>query len=197
MNNTLSKIYILDAVRGVAAMIVALYHFIHFSNHHGSLFDEKAPILKTVDPFLHGSICVFFIISGYVIFLHLERNGYRIQNWIFCLQHNEIFGPRPIWDPGPSGRGTLHPGPGTRVRGTRTRGPGPGDSGTRGPRDPDPLTRAAGGGQGGVIHIALLATNTVARTQTGVEIPQTGVQTFRKMLRRLVTGLWFLLPGAR
>lgn len=81
MNNTLSKIYILDAVRGVAAMIVALYHFIHFSNHHGSLFDEKATILKTVDPFLHGSICVFFIISGYVIFLHLERNGYRIQNY--------------------------------------------------------------------------------------------------------------------
>ncbi len=81
MSNTLSKIYILDAVRGVTAMIVALYHFIHFSNQHGALFPEGNTVISTIDPFLHGSICVFFIISGYVIFLHLERNNYELKDY--------------------------------------------------------------------------------------------------------------------
>ena len=78
MATSTPKIAILDSIRGVCAFIVALYHFLHFENQHGSFANPDNAILEFVDPFIHGSICVFFIISGYVMYLHLERNNYSL-----------------------------------------------------------------------------------------------------------------------
>lgn len=77
--STTQKITILDSARGVCAFIVALYHFLHFENQHGSFAATDNPALEVIDPFIHGSICVFFIISGYVMYLHLERNNYSLS----------------------------------------------------------------------------------------------------------------------
>ncbi len=73
------KIAILDSARGVCAFIVALYHFLHFENQHGAFIEKGNPVMNVVDPFIHGSICVFFVISGYVMYLHLQRNNYSLS----------------------------------------------------------------------------------------------------------------------
>jgi peptidoglycan/LPS O-acetylase OafA/YrhL len=79
MSKSAQKIAILDSARGVCAFIVALYHFLHFENQHGSFASTDNAILEVVDPFIHGSVCVFFIISGYVMYIHLERNNYSLS----------------------------------------------------------------------------------------------------------------------
>jgi peptidoglycan/LPS O-acetylase OafA/YrhL len=81
MNQLSQKVVILDIARGVCAFIVALYHFLHFSSPQGSLFDLSDPFLTKVGPFMPGIVCVFFLISGYVLFLHLERSNYRLKNY--------------------------------------------------------------------------------------------------------------------
>jgi len=87
MSSSTPKIVILDSTRGVCAFIVALYHFLHFENQHGVFIPADNSILEIVDPFIHGSICVFFIISGYVMYMHLERNNYSITDYpIFVLK---------------------------------------------------------------------------------------------------------------
>ncbi|MFT5860648.1 MAG: peptidoglycan/LPS O-acetylase OafA/YrhL [Flavobacteriaceae bacterium] len=72
------KIYILDSLRGIIALLVAVYHFLHAENHHGRLIPEGNPAIEAIDPFLIGSVSVFFLISAYVIFLHLENHTYSI-----------------------------------------------------------------------------------------------------------------------
>lgn len=79
MSSSTPKIAILDSARGVCAFIVGLYHLITFENQHGSLITSDSAFLSILDPFINGSICVFFIISGYVMYLHLERNKYTMS----------------------------------------------------------------------------------------------------------------------
>ena len=79
MASSTPKILILDTLRGICAFIVALYHFLHFENQHGALVEPGNKVLSAVDPFIHGSICIFFIISSYVMYLHLERNDYSLK----------------------------------------------------------------------------------------------------------------------
>jgi peptidoglycan/LPS O-acetylase OafA/YrhL len=77
--STTQKIVILDVARGVCAFIVALYHFLHFENQHGSFVESSNQALATFDPIMEGSICVFFIISGYVMYMHMERNNFDLK----------------------------------------------------------------------------------------------------------------------
>ncbi len=81
MSGSSQKIYILDVARGICALIVALYHFLYFSSPQGTLFDLDHPFVSTVGPYMPGVVCVFFLISGYVLFLHLERNTYQLSNF--------------------------------------------------------------------------------------------------------------------
>lgn len=79
MSTSTPKIAILDSARGVCAFIVALYHFLHFENQHGAFVAKGNEVMNFFDPFIHGSICVFFLISGYVMYLHLQRNNYTLD----------------------------------------------------------------------------------------------------------------------
>lgn len=81
MSTPTSKVVILDIARGVCAFIVALYHFLHFGSPQGTLFDLNSPFLKTISPFMPGIVCVFFLISGYVLYLHLERSDFQLKNY--------------------------------------------------------------------------------------------------------------------
>lgn len=81
MSGSAQKVVILDVARGVCALIVALYHFLYFSSPQGTLFNLDHPFVSTVGPYMPGIVCVFFLISGYVLFLHLERNHYRIYDF--------------------------------------------------------------------------------------------------------------------
>lgn len=76
-----AKIYILDSLRGIIALLVATYHFLHAENHHGPLIPDGNAVIDNIDPFLIGSVSVFFIISAYVIFLHLENHDYSINKF--------------------------------------------------------------------------------------------------------------------
>ncbi|MFT5779738.1 MAG: peptidoglycan/LPS O-acetylase OafA/YrhL [Crocinitomicaceae bacterium] len=79
MSGTSSKIYILDSLRGIIALFVALYHFLQFENQHGRLIPKDNEIVEFMNPLLIGSVSVFFIISAYVIFLHLEHHNYSLS----------------------------------------------------------------------------------------------------------------------
>ncbi|NVK66433.1 MAG: acyltransferase [Flavobacteriales bacterium] len=80
MSGSKNKIAILDIARGACALIVALYHFLYFSSPHGTLFELNNPVISTIGPYMPGIVCVFFLISGYVLFLHLERNHYALSD---------------------------------------------------------------------------------------------------------------------
>ena len=64
-----ARLYQLDALRGIAALMVVIYHyFYHYDNQYGHSFD----IPSWVDLGQTG-VHLFFIISGFVIFWTLRR----------------------------------------------------------------------------------------------------------------------------
>lgn len=60
----------LDALRGVAAMAVVLFHF---TTRFDQLFGHESPPLFSF-PIGHYGVNLFFIISGFVIFMTIERS---------------------------------------------------------------------------------------------------------------------------
>lgn len=63
------RLFELDAIRGIAAVMVVLYHY---SFRYGQLYDyQVAPIFS----FPHGNLGVqlFFMVSGFVIFMTLDK----------------------------------------------------------------------------------------------------------------------------
>lgn len=60
----------LDALRGVAAMAVVLFHF---TTQFDKLFGHESPPLLSF-PLGHYGVNLFFIISGFVIFMTIERS---------------------------------------------------------------------------------------------------------------------------
>lgn len=59
----------LDALRGIAAMAVVLFHF---TTQFDNLFKHESPPLLSF-PLGHYGVNLFFIISGFVIFMTIER----------------------------------------------------------------------------------------------------------------------------
>lgn len=64
-----SRITELDALRGLAALSVTLYHFL---NLYGKVFGRTRPLAIDFAWGTHG-VWLFFMLSGYVIFMTLER----------------------------------------------------------------------------------------------------------------------------
>lgn len=61
----------LDALRGVAALSVVLFHF---STRFDQLYGHQPPLPLSL-PWGHYGVNLFFMISGFVIFLSLERSA--------------------------------------------------------------------------------------------------------------------------
>lgn len=59
----------LDALRGIAAVGVMLYHYLH---RYGSLYGHRDPLWFTIDHHTFG-IPMFFMLSGYVITMILQK----------------------------------------------------------------------------------------------------------------------------
>jgi peptidoglycan/LPS O-acetylase OafA/YrhL len=69
--NTLAPIRIreLDALRGIAAMMVVLYHY---TTRYDALYGHRGPLALRF-PLGHHGVDLFFIISGFVILMTLDR----------------------------------------------------------------------------------------------------------------------------
>lgn len=67
--NKPSRLVEVDALRGLAAVAVVLFHF---TTRFKELFDVN-PISSIAFPYGHYGVNLFFIISGFVIFMTLER----------------------------------------------------------------------------------------------------------------------------
>ncbi len=63
------RILEIDALRGIAAGIVLLFHY---TTKYGKLYGHDYPVLFQV-PWGHYGVQLFFIISGFVIFMTLDR----------------------------------------------------------------------------------------------------------------------------
>jgi peptidoglycan/LPS O-acetylase OafA/YrhL len=76
------RVPILDAVRGLAALSVCLYHFTY-----GNPDPNPDPWITTVGSFGRHGVDAFFVVSGFVIPFALEQGGYRLRDfWRFLAK---------------------------------------------------------------------------------------------------------------
>lgn len=80
MNN--SRLQTIDALRGIAALMVCAFHFLH-----GNRDFLPEGLLKTGSSYGKLGVEVFFVISGFIIPYALFRRGYRISDFgVFLLK---------------------------------------------------------------------------------------------------------------
>lgn len=70
----------INLLRGIAALMVALYHFFWFSDNDGALFRDGGTI-KTVASFGATGVYLFFVISGFVIPWSMYHANYRLPKF--------------------------------------------------------------------------------------------------------------------
>lgn len=70
---------IINLLRGVAALMVCLYHFISFEDHWGSLFWHQETIRQIAEIGIQG-VFIFFVISGVVIPASMFSGNYETKN---------------------------------------------------------------------------------------------------------------------
>lgn len=68
----------IDFLRGVAALMVAFFHFTHHHSIHGTLLDENDFIYK-IGHFGQYGVHLFFVISGFVIPYSMVKHNYSIK----------------------------------------------------------------------------------------------------------------------
>lgn len=75
-NNRSIRLPYLDGLRGIAAMVVAIYHAYKFTGWTGEV--ESIPILGTVLQFGFLGVPIFIVLSGYVLMLPVAQNEMRL-----------------------------------------------------------------------------------------------------------------------
>jgi peptidoglycan/LPS O-acetylase OafA/YrhL len=72
------KLYfpVINLIRGIAALLVAIYHFTNFSFHDAFIFQEYPWLLSAGQIGLQG-VYIFFVISGVVIPVSMYSGGFR------------------------------------------------------------------------------------------------------------------------
>lgn len=70
----------INLLRGIAALMVALYHFFWFTGSDGTLFQDGGTI-KTVASFGATGVYLFFVISGFVIPWSMYHGNYRLPKF--------------------------------------------------------------------------------------------------------------------
>lgn len=73
------RLEVLDSLRGLAAVWVALYHFTQNGDTHQG-FPADSP-LKSAGTFGYLGVYVFFVISGFIIPWSLQRGGYQVSGY--------------------------------------------------------------------------------------------------------------------
>lgn len=68
----------INLLRGIAATIVCIYHFVSFEDVNGPLFSKTSMIREIAEPGSNG-VYIFFVISGFVIPLSLFNNKFKIN----------------------------------------------------------------------------------------------------------------------
>jgi peptidoglycan/LPS O-acetylase OafA/YrhL len=74
--NTFSKIEVISSLRGIASLLVFLFHLICLSNNYISL-----KILKDIFQYGKHGVDLFFVISGFVICFSMIKSNYQFTNF--------------------------------------------------------------------------------------------------------------------
>lgn len=69
----------INLLRGVAAFMVCVFHFIGYSDYRGSLFPVDSTIYSVGELGING-VYVFFVISGFVIPLALSKSNFSFKS---------------------------------------------------------------------------------------------------------------------
>lgn len=75
-NNYLHSV---DFLRGVSALGVMVYHFLHHTDAHGDLLSD-GNLLKTAASVLPSVVFIFFSLSGFVIAMSMHRNQFQLKS---------------------------------------------------------------------------------------------------------------------
>lgn len=67
-----------DLLRGLTALLIAIYHFVSHSDANGTLFEEESVIVSICNV-LPSSVFIFFSLSGFVIAVSMHRNAYQLN----------------------------------------------------------------------------------------------------------------------
>ena len=73
------RLAVLDALRGLAALWVGLYHFTGNGTYNGG-FPAEMP-LKWLGTYGWLGVYVFFVISGFILPWTMDRGGYRLRDY--------------------------------------------------------------------------------------------------------------------
>jgi peptidoglycan/LPS O-acetylase OafA/YrhL len=79
------RVHAVDALRGLAAVAVAIFHFTH-----GDLKFPPHDIVRLIGMYGWAGVDVFFVISGFVLPYSLSRSGYRVENYFIFLVRRVI-----------------------------------------------------------------------------------------------------------
>ena len=72
------RLYAVDGLRGVAALLVVLFHLLRNSPQHAVLAETLPGVVQTVLDYGRSGVAVFFVLSGFVIGLTTGNLGYRV-----------------------------------------------------------------------------------------------------------------------
>jgi peptidoglycan/LPS O-acetylase OafA/YrhL len=78
MSRTTKYYQSVDLLRGITAMLVAIYHFINYDDANGVLY-HKANEMRSSTSILPGVVFVFFLLSGFVISMTMQRHNFKIN----------------------------------------------------------------------------------------------------------------------
>lgn len=70
----------INLLRGLAALMVCLFHFIGHTDYRGSLFDETSTLVQISRLGANG-VFIFFVISGFVIPLSLYKSNFTLTQF--------------------------------------------------------------------------------------------------------------------
>lgn len=68
----------IDFLRGFTAIFVCMYHFINYSDANGTLFTSNN-LVKQISSFFPNIVVLFFFLSGFVIVMSMEKQGFQFR----------------------------------------------------------------------------------------------------------------------